>query len=210
MSTIRNTAYKIKADIVDSENGLNVEEGALHVYNNELKVHLNGSIETVSTGGSESPVILGKAVNGSVNGSTTITKSASILIAANTFDLNDVINIKANFLKENPSTFSDIEGYIYINTSDSLTGATLVAKATTVSQNSFLGIERTFLFGNFYGVGFVGFPSYTFGYTDVTSSQYFDLVGVNKLVDNYIIFATKATTSTPEQLALKNATITKI
>lgn len=50
MSTTRNTAYKIKADIVDSENGLNVEEGALHVYNNELKVHLNGSIETVSTG----------------------------------------------------------------------------------------------------------------------------------------------------------------
>lgn len=51
MSTIRNTAYKLKADVVDSENGLNIEQGALHVYNNELKVHLNGSIETVSVGG---------------------------------------------------------------------------------------------------------------------------------------------------------------
>lgn len=49
MTTVNNTTYKLKADIITDESAISVEEGALHVKDNELKVHLNGGIRTVQT-----------------------------------------------------------------------------------------------------------------------------------------------------------------
>ena len=54
--TTRATSYKVETDLLDSEVGMPIVEGALHTYNNELKAHLNGSIVTVypqSSGGSD-------------------------------------------------------------------------------------------------------------------------------------------------------------
>jgi hypothetical protein len=53
---IKNSAYKVKVGIIDDVSPLNIEEGALHVTANELKVHLNGVIKTVSTSAGSSLV----------------------------------------------------------------------------------------------------------------------------------------------------------
>ena len=45
--TINDTAYNLRADILTTENGINIEEGSIHVYNDELKAHLGGQVVTV-------------------------------------------------------------------------------------------------------------------------------------------------------------------
>ena len=42
MSTILNTAYKVQVDVLDTETGLNIEQGTLLVNDNKLKAHLAG------------------------------------------------------------------------------------------------------------------------------------------------------------------------
>lgn len=45
--TIQNTTYAVQVDVVNSESGLVVEQGTLHVINNKLKVHLNNEIKEI-------------------------------------------------------------------------------------------------------------------------------------------------------------------
>ena len=45
--TIQNTTYAVQVDVVQTESGLTVEQGTLHVIDNKLKVHLNNEIKTV-------------------------------------------------------------------------------------------------------------------------------------------------------------------
>jgi hypothetical protein len=45
-----NTAYEVQADTVESESGISIENGVFHVYDNKLKVHLNGAIQEVTLG----------------------------------------------------------------------------------------------------------------------------------------------------------------
>ena len=47
MSTTNNTAYNVRTDVVTSESGLTIEEGALYTYDGELKAHLGGSTVVV-------------------------------------------------------------------------------------------------------------------------------------------------------------------
>ena len=75
MGTTRNTAYSVKVDRLQDEAGLNIEEGALHVHNGKLKVHLNGAIEEVSTGAA----VAGGGVKTWVYSNTNYTTSANAL-----------------------------------------------------------------------------------------------------------------------------------
>lgn len=47
MSTTTNTAYNVRTDVVETETGLTIEEGALYTYDGELKAHLGGSTVVV-------------------------------------------------------------------------------------------------------------------------------------------------------------------
>ena len=44
MSNILNTAYAVTVDTLATENGVTIENGVLHVYNDKLKVHLHDEI----------------------------------------------------------------------------------------------------------------------------------------------------------------------
>lgn len=49
MATTINTSYAVTADTLSSESGVSIENGTLHVYNNDLKAHLNDEILGIST-----------------------------------------------------------------------------------------------------------------------------------------------------------------
>lgn len=49
MGNVLNTAYKVVADVIESEENINIEQGTLHVIDDKLKVHLEGEIKEVST-----------------------------------------------------------------------------------------------------------------------------------------------------------------
>lgn len=49
MGNVLNTAYKVVADVIESEENINIEQGTLHVIDDKLKVHLDGEIKEVST-----------------------------------------------------------------------------------------------------------------------------------------------------------------
>jgi len=50
MASTTNTAYIVQVDTLESESGVSIENGVLHVYDNKLKVHLNGAIQEVTIG----------------------------------------------------------------------------------------------------------------------------------------------------------------
>lgn len=49
MGVTLNTAYKVQADLLESESNIKIENGTLHVFDNKLKVHLNDEIKNVQT-----------------------------------------------------------------------------------------------------------------------------------------------------------------
>lgn len=157
------------------------------------------------------PLVLGKSGQGTANGTTTITKSASILIPANIISLGDSINIKSTFTNNGGPPFA-METYIYVNTSDTLTGATLVGKAQLTSTYQWCGMERTFVYAYYFGVNsLIGTYANSFLNSDMTSTPYYGSISLNNIVDNYIIFATKISTAFPgAEAKLNQAVITKI
>jgi len=50
MANTINTAYAVQVDTLEAESNISVENGVLHVYDNKLKVHLNGAIQEVTIG----------------------------------------------------------------------------------------------------------------------------------------------------------------
>ena len=74
-----------------------------------------------------------------LTGTTAITLMKSVLIPANTFTTNDIVKI-LNRAVRNTATGGAID-YLYINTTNSLTGATLIG--TMSGSFSFYGMERS-------------------------------------------------------------------
>lgn len=74
-----------------------------------------------------------------LTGTTAITLMKSILIPANTINVDDVVKIMTRAIR-NTATGGSIN-YMYINTTDSLTGATLVG--TMGGSFTFYGMERS-------------------------------------------------------------------
>lgn len=72
MPTVTNSAYKVQVDVVDTESGLNIEEGALHVVGSVLKVHLGSDIKEVPTVKADKYVAL-------ISQATTAAPTATIL-----------------------------------------------------------------------------------------------------------------------------------
>jgi hypothetical protein len=64
----------------------------------------------------------------------------SILIPANTFSGNEGLSFSAQFIKDQPTIATTT---YYINTSNTLSGATLLATFTSLSTSRYMGIVRT-------------------------------------------------------------------
>lgn len=54
---ILNTSYKVTCDVLDSESNKSIEDGTLHIYDGQLRMHIDGEIKSVSGGINTSQII---------------------------------------------------------------------------------------------------------------------------------------------------------
>jgi hypothetical protein len=144
------------------------------------------------------------SINGSNLTGTVNQISASVLIPANTLVTNNTIYIKGFLTKTSGSSTSTPR--IYINTTNSLSGATLLATALSMTSTFYFGrLERNFLFNgtnlNFYNSGSATNNDNTTGAMT--------LFAFNPATAYYLIFAIQNSSTTPDNLGW-NRTIVQI
>ena len=142
----------------------------------------------------------------SVNGSNLIGNtnqiSASVLIPSETLVANNTIYIKSLLTKTAGSSASS--GRIYINTSNSLSGATLLATANSMNSTNYpQRFERNIFFDgtnlNMYNSS--GGASFDLGNSIIT------LVPFNPANNYYLIFAVQNSTTTPDNQGHKRVIV---
>jgi hypothetical protein len=142
------------------------------------------------------------SVNGSNLTGTAIQISASVLIPANTLVSNNTIYIK-NLLTKTAGTTSS-SGRIYINTSNTLSGATQIATSGAMtSTNYHQRFERNIFFDgtnlNIYS------PSN--GIANDLTAGVISLYSFNPANAYYLIFAVQNSTTTPDNLGHKRVIV---
>jgi hypothetical protein len=138
------------------------------------------------------------SVNGSNLTGTTNQISASVLIPAGDISTNNTIYIKGFLNKTAGSTNSTPR--LYINTTNSLTGATLLGAGQGMGTSVyFQRFERNIFFD---GTNLNGFISGTSAANDYTSSG-ITLTSFNPAINHYLIFAVQNSTTTPDNLGWK-------
>lgn len=127
--------------------------------------------------------LIGNQTGAYITGTTANTASTSQRIFANTTANGNVIQIRTKVYKINSTTSSTIR--MYINTTNSLTGATLIATAAAMATLGIQSFWRDFLIS--------GNQLYCYNPSNAISSDITlgptTLVSFNPAVDNYIIFA---------------------
>jgi hypothetical protein len=135
------------------------------------------------------------SVNGLNLTGTAIQISASVLIPANTLVTNNSIYIK-NLLTKTAGGSNSIPR-LYINTTNSLTGATSLGSAGGMSTSVyFQRFERNIYFD---GTNLNCFSSAISSSTDLTSSAML-LVPFNPAINYFLIFAVQNSTASPDNL----------
>ena len=120
-----------------------------------------------------------------VTGTTAETLSQSLLIPANTFSSNGMLEVLCRMTKIGTAGASNIR--IYKNTSNSLTGATLIGSVLTIAgTNIFSQAVRTFRINS---NTLSGFGSTSSGQTDFSSISGLLSTTFTTNVDNYILFS---------------------
>jgi hypothetical protein len=142
----------------------------------------------------------------SVNGSNLIGNtnqiSASVLIPSGTLVENNTIYIK-NLLTKTAGTTSS-NGRIYINTSNSLTGATVIATASGMSGTNYhQRFERNFYFD---GTNLFCYSPSNGVSSDLVQGA-ISLYSFNPAVNHYLIFAVQNSTTTPDNLGHKRVIV---
>lgn len=128
--------------------------------------------------------------------------SASVLIPAGTLVANNSIYVRNLLTKTAGSTTSSAR--MYLNTSNTITGATLLASAQNMTGgNYFERFERNFFFD---GTNLNCFNTSTQVPHDLAISS-MALVAFNPLVDNYLIFTVQNSTTTPDNLGHKRVIV---
>jgi hypothetical protein len=142
------------------------------------------------------------SVNGLNLTGTAIQISASVLIPAGTLVTNNSIYIK-NLLTKTAGSTNSIPRF-YINTSNSLTGATSLGSAGGMSTSVyFQRFERNIFFD---GTNLNCYTAANSISTDLTSGAIL-LVPFNPAIDNYLIFAVQNSTTTPDNLGHKRVIV---
>jgi hypothetical protein len=149
------------------------------------------------------PKMIGSVVGSGVMG-TTNQISASVLIPSGTISTNNTIYIKSFIDRTVVSGAGSSVFRFYFNNSNSLTGATFLGSAASMSStNRFQRFERNIFFDgtnlNLYGVGTNGATDYNVGVIS--------LIGFNPAVDNYLIFAVQHSTSLTDVASWKKTNI---
>lgn len=161
----------------------------------------NGNLSFDSV--SANPKMIASVVGSGVMG-TTNEISASVLIPSGTILTNQTIYIKA-FIERTVATGTGNNFFrFYVNTSNSLTGATLLGGSGSMANTiKFQRFERNIFFDgtnlNLFSVG-------TSAPTDYSTAQ-ISLIGFNPSVDNYLIFAVQHSTSLTDVAAWKKINI---
>jgi hypothetical protein len=142
------------------------------------------------------------SINGSNLTGTANQISASVLIPANTLVTNNTIYIKNLLTKTAGSTTST--GRIYINTSNSLSGATLLATAASMNAATYhQRFDRNLFFD---GTNLNVFIPTTASSSDFTVGG-ITLVPFNPATAYYLIFAVQNSTTTPDNLGHKRVIV---
>ena len=138
------------------------------------------------------------SVNGSNLTGNTNQISASVLIPSGTLVTNNTIYIKG-FLNKTAGTTTSTPRF-YINTTNSLSGATLLGAGQGMGTSVFFQrFERNIFFD---GTNLNGFLAGTSASNDYTSSA-ITLTGFNPATNHYLIFAVQNSTTTPDNLGWK-------
>jgi len=103
--------------------------------------------------------------NPSITGTTSETIFTSFLISANTFSSIDTLRLSARYRKTGTAGLSTIK--VYINTSNTLSGATQIAQNQTAASNLWFFIDRTFSIS---GGNISGYPFSNSVASDVTGA----------------------------------------
>jgi hypothetical protein len=143
------------------------------------------------------------SVNGTLIVGSTNQISASVLIPSGTLKANNTIFIRNLLYKFVGSSSSTAR--MYINTSDSLTGATLIATAGLMG-NSTQYIQQ--FWRNFYfdGTNLYCYSPGTLISSDLTSGQ-ISLISFNPSTAYYLIFAIQNSSTTPDSVAHKRVIV---
>jgi len=142
------------------------------------------------------------SVNGLNLTGTTNQISASVLIPSGTLVANNSIYIRNLLTKTAGSTTST--GRIYINTSNSLTGATLLGTSAGMNSAVYLQrFERNFFFD---GTNLNCYNPTSGISTDLTAGTN-TLFAFNPANDYYLIFAVQNSTTTPDNLGHKRVIV---
>jgi hypothetical protein len=155
----------------------------------------------ISITGVANPITLSTKVGSNLIG-TTNQISAFVLIPAGTINTNNSIYIRNLLTKTAGSTTSTAR--IYINTSNSLTGATLLGTAGAMNSSVYIQrFERNFFFD---GTNLYVYNPTNGISTDLTSGT-ITLVPFNTAIDNYLLFAVQNSTTTPDNQGHKRVIV---
>jgi len=127
-----------------------------------------------------------------ITGSVAISSSYSLYVPANTFAVGDIIKIQGVFTK--PVSATSTQYYIYVNTSNQLSGATQMANYNS-STTRWTPITRTF--GIESSTRTTGYAAATSHYSDdiaIATGFATSSLNINWGVDQYILFAAQNAT----------------
>jgi hypothetical protein len=143
-----------------------------------------------------------ESVNGLNLTGTTNQISASVLIPSGTLVANNTIHIRSMVTKTTGTTVGQVR--LYINTTNSLTGATVIATGSGMASNNYIQqFWRSFFFdGSSLYIYSAGNPITT----DLTQGPltYYSLNSAN---DYYLLFAVQNGTTTPDNLGHKRVIV---
>jgi hypothetical protein len=131
---------------------------------------------------------MGIVTGTNVTGVTAITKSATITIPANTISANTLLEIEARAIRVATATGS-IAFSVYLNTSDSLTGATLMGTFQSITATQWYSQARRSLFINPATNNLQCLNTGATSPDDFVASGTLGSLTFNEAVTNYIIFA---------------------
>jgi hypothetical protein len=128
--------------------------------------------------------------------------SASYMIPANTLVTNNTIDIRSLLTKSAGSTTSTAR--MYINTTNSLTGATLIGTAGAMNAATYIQkFWRSFFYD---GTNLCVYNPANGISSDITSGT-LTSVPFNRTINNYLIFAVQNGTTTPDDLGHKRVIV---
>ena len=146
-----------------------------------------GSGNIAISGGSSYPIKLASSFSGVQITGTSVVISDSLFIPANTITAtNFLLTINATLYRTFSGAGGGVSGWLYLNSTNSLTGATLIGRSATINTGQqWSGFQRLFPIRNTtsYGLG----TANQFG-IDLTSNSGFTFT-FNKAQNNYLIFA---------------------